>query len=98
MEKLLLGSEWFYCQPVPLDDVERILPKLSSGEREDFLCGWLSLMIRAAVFPDHARELEGDEKALHLARLCSLMPDDDIERSVHTALKVSYDFAKAPLQ
>jgi hypothetical protein len=98
MEKLLLGSEWFYCQPVPLDDVERILPKLSSGERDEYLVGWLLLMLKATVFADHARELDGDEKALHLARLCSLMPDDDIEGSVHTALRVSYDFAKMPVQ
>jgi hypothetical protein len=89
METLSLGSEWFYCARVSQEDIERVIPKLQSGDRYEYLCAWLSLMMRAVIFVDPARQLEGDELALHLARLCSLMPDSDIERSVHTVLKAS---------
>jgi hypothetical protein len=98
MQTVALGNEWFYGVPVPLDDIERVIPLLSSGDREEYLRGWLILMLKGTRFADPARQLEGDELACYLARKAPLMPDSDISRSVHAILKISFDFAARPTQ
>jgi hypothetical protein len=93
-DTVTLGSEWFRLAPLPQSEIDAITPLLDSGDRETYLRGWISLMVKALLFADPQRQqLQGEDFARYLREECvPLMTDDDFARSIHTVLRVSREF------